>query len=135
MLLEKDIKKLFQQLLIDQQVHFIVDGTDVNIRIFDHASKLSLSAPVYHGGNYIPKSVRSSLSKKMPFSTQYEHIRTYLTVDEDNFRVFLNYLDRLDHLNNESFRMLLEEFSWIANEWRLHLDEDDKQDLVHIFVK
>ncbi len=135
MLLEKDVKRLFQQLLLDKEVHFQMDGSSVGLRIFDHASKLSLSTVIYNGGNYIPRSVRNSLSQTPPDNLGYERVKTYLTVDEVNFRIFLNYLDTLDHLNNESLRILLDDFSWIAESWRRYLDENDKQDLIHVRVK
>lgn len=132
MLVEKEIQKLYQQLLQDDVVHVNVGRSDITVRAFDHASKLSLSTPVYEGGNFIPKSVRASLSKSVPFAR--ENLKTYLSVDEPSYQVALNYLGRLENFHNDSFRELLEEFGGLADDWRLYLDEHDKNDLVHVHV-
>jgi hypothetical protein len=130
---KKEFKKLFQKLIEEDTAHFNVGGSDIYIRVIDKASKLSLSTQVYFGGNFIPKSVRSCIVKQAPFS--HGSIKTYLTVDENHFQVYLNYLGKLDSLHSDSFKMLLEEFSWLADEWRLYLDEHDKHDLVYVHVK
>lgn len=134
MLIEKDLKKVLQQLLQNDVVNIDVGGGfSITMRIFDNASKLALSTPVYHGGNFIPKSVRNCISQKAPFNS--ESIKTYLTVDENRFQIFLNYLGTLDPVQNESFKGLLEDFSWLADEWRLYLDEHDKEDLIYVRSK
>lgn len=134
MLLDSDLKRIFQRLLSHDVAHIDIGGTDVSVRVFDKASKLSLSTPVYLGGNYIPKSVRTSISRKAPFGTE-DNVKTYLTVDESNYRVFLNYLGTFDQLSHDSFKSLLEDFTFLADEWRLYLDENDRNDLIHVRVK
>lgn len=133
MIVEKELKKIFRQLLQDDIVKIDVDGFNITVRIFDQASKLSLSTPVYFGGNYIPKSVRNSLTKNVAFSRN--NIKAFPSIDEGNFQVNLNYLGRLNGLQNEAFRALLEDFSGLAGEWRTFLDEHDKNDLIHVRVK
>ena len=130
---EKDLKQLFQQLYHDETAYLTVGGSEIAIRIFDNASKLSLSTQVYFGGNFIPKSVRACVAGQSPFSQN--SIKTSLQIDEDNFQILLNYLGKVDRLPSEFFCSLLEEFSWLAYEWRLYLDEHDKQDLVYLRVK
>jgi hypothetical protein len=132
MLIEKDLKKLYQQLLQEDVVHVEIGGTDVTLRVFDNASKLALSTAVFNGGNFIPKSVRNCISQKAPFPSD---IKTYLTVDEGHYQILLNYLGTLDYLHQDSFRSLLENFSWIADEWRLYLEEHGKNDLIYVRVK
>lgn len=135
MLIKSFVAKIFQKLLIDRQVDVDVDGSDVSVRVFDNASKLSLTTTVFFGGNYIPKSVRNSLTHKPPaFLEEHPNVKTYLSINEKDFKIFLNYLGTLEHLNDESFRVLLEDFNWIAQEWRLYLDESEQQDLIHIPV-
>lgn len=134
MLVTKELKKLFQQLLQEDIAHITVAGSDITIRIFDKATQVSLSTEVYFGGNFIPKSVRSCLDKNAPFAAR-SNIKAFVTLDENAFRIYLNYLGRLDNMNDESFRLLLEDFSWLADEWRLFLDEHDKNDLIHVNVK
>ena len=132
MLVEKELRKLFRQLLQDDVVHIEVDGSDIIVRVYEGASKLFVSTPVYNGGNFIPKSVRKSLEEKTPFAR--DHIKTYFTVDENNFQISLNYIGKLDLEQNIMFKDIIEEFSWLAEEWRRYLDEHDKNDLIYVRV-
>lgn len=132
MIIESDIKKLFNELKSNEFAHLTLEGFDITVKAFN--DKLFLYTPVYFGGNYIPKSVRKSVEHKAPFAHS-SPITTYLTVDEDQFQINLNYSGEVYQLNSYNFKLLLEEFSLLAQEWRLHLDENDKNDLVHIMVK
>lgn len=134
MLLEKDLKKLFSQLIHNDVGTITLGNSDVKIRVFDKASKIALSSLVYTGSNFIPSSVRKSIRQSTPFQRQTK-IKTSLSIDEDNFQIGLNYLGSLENLNNHTFKEVLEEFGWIADEWRLYLDENDKNDLIHVRVK
>jgi hypothetical protein len=133
MAIEDNLKGLIHQLVHKDLGNIQVNGANVSVCVFEQDSKLSLSTIVYYGGNYIPKSVRKSLSSPVPFSKK--NIKTYLLVDELNFHITLNYLDSLESLDREKFKILLEEFSWQAEEWRYFFDEHDRQDLIHINVK
>ena len=133
MLLEKDLKKLFHQLISEDIAQISLGNSDITVRVLDGESKLILTTPVYFGGNFIPISVRNCLSLKSPFDQAT--IKTSLSVDDKNFSVYLNYLGSLDNLNHKGFSDLLEEFTWLADEWRLFLDERDKNDLIHVRVK
>lgn len=134
MLVQKDLMKLFQQLIHDESVHFNVDGIDILIRVFDNSSKLFLTTPVFIGGNFIPKSVRQCLSQKAPFYRE-DQIKTYLTVDEERYQVFLNCISVLEACHNGDLKNQLEEFSWLADQWRNYLEEHGKNDLIHVRVK
>lgn len=133
MLIENDLKKLFHQLSNDEIAHIVLRGTEISVRIFENSSKISLTSPVYFGGNFIPKSVRQCTEQKPPFPPGT--VKTYLTIDESAFQVHLNYTGLTQQLSNTKFRDLLEEFSWQAEEWKLFLDEHDKNDLVYVRVK
>lgn len=130
---KEELKKLFHQLVREDMAQIELGGSNIFVRILDNVSTFSLTTQVYFGGNFIPKSVRRCLSQKAPFV--HEKIKTNLSIDEANFKIFLNYLGTLDNLNGEKFKELLEDFSWLADEWRLYLDEHDKNDLVHVRVK
>ena len=133
MLLQKDLKKIFTNLVNHDVAYVRIGDSEVTIRIHDQATKLSLFASVFQGGNFIPKSVRESLVKKTPF--QQPQVKTNFRVDEANYRVFLHYLGRIELLNHEKFKELLEEFGWLADEWRTFLEDRGKQDLVHVHSK
>lgn len=132
MIMQNELKKLFHQLVREETAQIELGGSSITVRVLDQASTFSLTTPVYFGGNFIPKSVRRCVSLKAPFAP--ERLKTHLTVDENNFKIFLHYLGSLDHLNGEKFKELLEEFSWLADEWRLYLDEHDRNDLVHVRI-
>lgn len=133
MIVEKDLKKLFEELCCHDMGTISISGSPVTVRVFDQGSKLALATEVYNGGNYIPQSVRRCLLQKPPFRPAV--IKTYLNVDENNYQISLNYLGPVDQISEPKFRDILEEFSWLAEEWRLFLDEHDKNDLVHVRVK
>lgn len=132
MIVEKELRKLLHQLVKEDIAQINLGGTEITVHVFDQSTKLSLSSSVYFGGNFIPKSVRQSLSHKPIF--EKGHINTFLSVDESNYRISLNYLGALNHLNKRMFVDLLEEFSCLSDEWRLYLDEHDKNDLIHVRV-
>lgn len=134
MLLEKEYQKLIHDLLTHERGQIFLSGSDISVTVFDHSSKMSLATPVYFGSDYIPKSVRSGVSKSPPFEKN-QSIRTYLTIDEENHRIFLHYLGTIETLNSAKFTNLLDDFSYLAGEWRIYLDEHDKNDLIHVRVK
>lgn len=131
MLAHKELQKVYQNLLSQNYAQLFINGSDITLTIFDDSSKISLTTPVYFGGNYIPNSVRVAIKKHPPFE-KYQSIKTSLTINEDDFRIFLNYLDTTEALNNEKFTHLLEDFCHIAEEWRIYLEEHDKEDLIYI---
>lgn len=133
MIVQKDLKKLFHQLVREESAKISMGGYDVIIRILDKDTKLSLSTNVYFGGNFIPNSVRKCVTQKAPFGDT-SSLKTFLSVDENNFQIYLNYLGTFEALNNDRFIQLLEEFSFQAGEWRFWLDEHDKNDLIHVRV-
>lgn len=133
MIVEKELRKLLHQLVKTEIAQIALGQSIVTVHVFDHSTKIALSAKVYFGGNFIPNSVRACLSHKLPCEQQNMH--TYLSLDEENYSISLNYVGALEHLNKRMFVDLLEEFSFLADEWRLHLDENDKRDLIHVRQK
>lgn len=132
MIIEKDLKKLFQQLDHDDVAQITLGGSDILIRVFDDASKIAFATTVYYGGNFIPKSVRSGVSQKALFNQA--SIKTSLAIDEKKFVVNLHYLGHFEQMNNQNFTHILEEFTWLAHAWKAYLDEHDKNDLVRVRV-
>lgn len=130
MIEEKQLKQIFRELVDHEWVQLTLEGTPVTIKIFDNASKLMLAAPVYIGTNYIPKSVRKSISEPAPFD--HHHIRTFMHIIEEEYQIILHYLGRVEDLDQQNFHFLLEEFCKLAEEWRLFLDNLDKNDRVYV---
>lgn len=132
MIVEKEFRKLVHQLVKEEIAQIVLGNSEITVHVLDNATKISLSSTVYFGGNFIPKSVRKCITQVPSFDKKM--IKTSLAVDEENFRVSVNFLGALNHLNKRMFVDLLEEFSSLADEWRLFLDEHDKNDLVYIHV-
>jgi len=134
MILEKNLRKLFDELCKFEFAKISLDGFEVTVKVIDAASKIYLSTSVYFGGNFIPNSVRKSLSQQ----PVYDHpvsLKTYMTLNEELFQINLNYLGILTHMDTHQFISLLEDFSYIAETWRRFLEENDKNDLIHVRVK
>jgi hypothetical protein len=131
--LEEDLKKLIHQLVHRDIGSIELNGSFITVRVLEDDSLVSLSTPVYLGGNYIPKSVRGCLKEHPPF-TYHLTIKTFLSLDEEHFQINLNYLGVIEEFDRSSFKRLLEEFSRVAEEWRYYLDEHDRHDLVHVRV-
>src|SRR5688500_11269899 len=129
MLVENDLKKLFDELKLAKTTQFTVNGFSITVKILEHPSKLYLATTVYFGGNYIPKSVMNCLSQKAPFDNS--NIKTYLTIDENHFQIALNFTGDITPLTSYKFKTIIEEFSFLAQEWQQFLDEHDKNDLVY----
>lgn len=130
MIIDKELKKLFDQLTHENTAQIDIAGSNITVSMFNHGSILSLATPIYYGGNYIPKSVRDCIKEKVPFDRG--RIKTSLTVEEEKFQILLNYKGFVANLTHQKFIDLLDEFTWFAEEWRYFLDEHDKNDLVHI---
>ncbi|MBA3238790.1 MAG: hypothetical protein H0T62_10665 [Parachlamydiaceae bacterium] len=133
MILAKDINKLFNCLLGEGTVQLHIGGSDINAQLSEQNAKISVSAVVYEGDGYIPKSVRKCAAGKLPFSGEWIH--TQLEIDEDNFTIFLTYKGQTREFNQSNFKDFLEEFSWQADEWRLYLEEHDKHDLIYAHAR
>lgn len=133
MIIHKEIQKLFQDLSGRQSVSFNYDGVPLTMSILDHGSQFQLTSSVYKGGNYIPASVRQCLTVKGSFPRS--PLKTALEVDEEHFEIFLHYQGAYTSLSEIKFHNLLEDFNTLADEWRMKLDEKDRNDLIHVRVK
>ena len=132
MIVEKDFRELVHQLVKAETAQIALGNSEMTVHVLDNATKISLSSTVYSGGNFIPKSVRNCIVQTPAFDKGL--IKTSLNLDEENFRVSLNFLGGLAHLNKRMFVDLLEEFNSLADEWRHFLDQHDKNDLVYIYI-
>jgi len=132
MIVEKEFRKLVHQLVKEEIAQIVLGHSEMTVHVLDNATKISLSSTIYLGGNFIPKSVRNCATQSPSFDKGL--IKTTLSIDEENFRISLNFLGGLNHLNKRMFVDLLEEFSSLADSWRHYLDEHDKHDLVYVRI-
>ncbi len=128
-----NFQELVKDLVLGDIIQLTFDRSNINIRYVDDASKLSLKTSVYAGGNYIPAGVRHSLSHKFAFS--HSAIKTFLTINEQEFEIHLNYVGDAQSLNSHQFHEIIEDFGHIAENWRQFLDEKDRNDLVYVTSK
>lgn len=129
----EEYKALLDEIKSKEAAVISVSGVPVSVQIFDKKSKLALSASVYEGGNFIPHSVRRCIAQKkvLPFAS----IKTFLRVNEEDFNISLHYIGPAELMNGGHLKEVVEEFTVLADEWRLYLDEHDRHDLVHVRVK
>ncbi len=128
-----NLQKILQELECLDHSSLSYHGYDIYISMVKPKKQILLKTQVYYGGNYIPDSVRKSASKKPIFDQSW--IYTFTSIDEKKYGVHLNYKGNAAGLNSMKFKQVLEEFCWLADEWRLLLDEDDRNDLVYIYTQ
>ncbi len=133
MIAQKELNKLFYQLMKTLTAQIELAGSLIVIQFHQNEGKFSLHTSVYVGENYIPNSVRKCLTQTPPFATSA--IRAYLSINEVNFEIILNYVGSLENICGDNLRIILEEFGILAEAWRKHLDDHDKKDRVHVRVK
>lgn len=133
MLVVKDFKDLLKHLLAQDVVHLNISEFDISLYALEDATKILFSTQVYDGGNFIPKSVRTSANQSASFTKN--HISAFLRIDETKYQISLNYIGAVDFNNNSQLKFILDDFHWLANKWKLHLEEHGRNDLVHIKAK
>jgi len=125
-----NFQEVIKSLVAGSVIDLNFDYSNIQARFVEDTSKLSLTTSVYVGSNYIPSGVRTSLSHKFSFS--HPVIKTFLTINEQEFKIQLNYLGDAEDLNHSEFNEIVEEFGDIAENWRIFLDEKDRNDLVYV---
>lgn len=133
MLVDRDLKKILNQLTTGSPITFAFERSEISMQFLENSSKLSLSSVIYDGGNYIPSSVRRCLSTK--HLNHSPLIQTFFTIDEPQYKISINYLGPTHNLNDRYLRDLIQEFGETTEEWRLILDENDRNDLVYVHAK
>lgn len=132
MIVQQEVQKLFHNLIHQEAGIIVVDGSEILVRMMDHGERVKLTTPVYCGGNYIPSKVRLAASNKRLIKS--ELISVELVIDEEKFEIFLRYIEDTNSLDLNRLKDDLEEFAWLADEWRLLLDQEDLNDRVHVRV-
>lgn len=127
--------KNYHQKFIDELLHkevadFDVGGFTVSVYVLENGHALHLKTSVYNGHNYIPPSVREGLNSQPPFS--YGALSAKLTLSEESFQIHLNYRTELSSFESHKFFNLLDEYSWLAHQWRDFFDDQDRKDLIYV---
>ncbi len=127
------IKELIDYLKLYGRAQVPSSGSNVVVEFSRAADQLSFETLVYQGENYIPPSVRLCLSPS--FRGPASNLKSTLSIDENSYSVSLHYQENTPLLTQDILMSLLEEFSWLSEEWRRVFDDHDKRDLVHVRVK
>ncbi len=93
---------------------------------------LRIRTSVFHGGSYIPPSVRRCLGGRASMIAKDSSSEIHLWIDQEKFRVVFDYRVLKAGL---SLSLVFEEFLGVAEEWRTLLDEYGQQDLIHVPIK
>lgn len=132
MILNREIQRLVHELNGRKDVSINFEGNPLTMSLLGQDAQFALTTLVYDGGNYIPHSVRKCISSKGMYP--HSELKTDVALDEDRYQVSLRYQGNLHHLSDAKFHDLIEEFTTLADKWRLLLDEHDKNDLIHVRV-
>lgn len=129
---QMQLMTIIRELNMHRKTYVSVHGWEILVEsVPDHG--LRISTPIYKGENYIPPGVRAAILS--PVLETHSHLRTHLSLEEDLFTVHLHYQGGPEDLLQASLAPILEEFSWVAEQWWQHLDDRDKKDLVYVPVK
>ncbi|MFT4552093.1 MAG: hypothetical protein ACI9S8_000715 [Chlamydiales bacterium] len=131
MINENQIDQIVEELIKKQYVECIINGELLVLRFSEGFNKLHITASVFDGGNYIPESVRRGVKAKSLFPRC--NIQTFFTLDEKKFQVVLNFSTNMDEGFGE-FSEWINDFIWIAKEWRFLLDRYGQEDLVFVYA-
>lgn len=126
------IKDMISQLTHHRTVELAMNGFRIVSQLAPLGNTLSLRTVVYEGFNYVPPSVRQCLSGS--FLGPASPLKALLNLNEETFEITLAFSEPVPNLTEESLIGLLEEFTWLGEEWRRILDDHDKRDLVHILA-
>lgn len=119
---------IIQELSVNKKTVVFLHGWHVLLEYGPEG--LAISAPIYKGDNYIPAGVREAIQGSL-FSGR-SFLKTHFSLEEQNFTITIHSHILTPSLNQEFLSPLLEEFSWVAEQWWRHLDDRDQQDLVYI---
>ncbi|MBS0654954.1 MAG: hypothetical protein JSR46_04180 [Verrucomicrobia bacterium] len=91
--------------------------------------EFQMNTLVYQGDQFIPYAVRKAANE--PIEELQKYIQPWLTVDEAQFRITLNYKTEIP-VDQEQFCEVLYIFDDLAVKWREIFEEHDRQDLVYV---
>jgi hypothetical protein len=134
MVLESDAQRLLSELLQLNTATIRLAGEEVSLCLFDNNTKLLLTTSIFRGGDYVPPSVRQACGLPLPQMPRGS-IRTAIRIDESTATASLTYIGLISTINQQTFKPLLEEFGWLAREWRHYLDDKGRGDLIRVPVK
>jgi hypothetical protein len=127
------IKDMISRLSHHRTVELSMNGFVIMTQLAPLGNVLSLRTVVYQGYDYIPPSVRLCLNST--FMGPISPLRVQLDLNEETFEIALAFSDPMRKITEEALLALLEEYTWLAEEWRRILDDHDKRDLVHVHPK
>jgi hypothetical protein len=130
MLVQQEVQKLFHNLIHRESGIIVVGRSEILVRMIDHGEKVLFTTPVYYGSNYLPTKVRQAAANKNLIRSEF--LNYSLSIDEEKFEVILRYCEEPHALDVNRLKDDLEEFAWLADEWRLLLDQEDHNDRIHV---
>jgi len=132
MLPESEIEEIVFQLFMNLETNIVVDGEHLSMSLSKDMKRLKLSTVIFRGDNFIPLSIRRALRAETIFNISL--ISTTFSIDEATHEISLTFTQNLDESGLEDFDEWLEDYFWIAREWRFILEKYGKEDLVFAYV-
>jgi hypothetical protein len=118
----------FGKLLEQGKRSLMLCGFEVASRLFNEGEQIYLSTAVLMTRAQLAPSVLEIVRE----GHQIEGGQLDAFLREENGTIYLEYLGPMECESAVQYIHLLQEFIWIANEWRYRLDLKGKEDLVSI---
>ena len=128
---EEILQRLYKRLQVTPMTRGTVGPFDLEIQYMPTKHELFYATSVFHGGNYVPDSVRGAVRETGVFA-QAGGSDCRLFIDEVAFQVVLAYRVAWSTEDEKAFHSLTADFLAMAEEWRLLLDEYGDQDLIRV---
>ena len=108
-------------------------GFELTAKLFDDGSQVYLSTPVMIYRTDLSPAVRDAVREGA--TVEGSQLDGFLRLDESKGIVYLDYLGPMEAESGVEYIHLLQEFIWIANEWRYRLDLKGKLDLTPLPIQ
>jgi hypothetical protein len=120
----------FGKLLEEGKRTVAMCGFEVTTRLFEDGEGVYLSTPVLICRSDLLNDIRESI--RFGEKVEGSGLDTFLRIDEEFGIVYLEHLGPMAAETPVEYIHLLQEFVWVANEWRYRLDLRGRGDLVSI---
>jgi hypothetical protein len=118
----------FGKLLEQGQRTILLCGFELTSRLYDDGQQIYLTAAVMVNRAQIADSIMEAIREGQ--IVEGAGLDTFLRLDEASGTIYLDYLGPMVAETPVHYIQMLQEFIWIANEWRYRLDLKGKEDLV-----
>lgn len=125
------IGALFEKSVSSYLGSIVINNTSITCTVNDETECLVFSAPIY-SSSQLSEAIRQQAGAEVVLGQGLPKA-TASIVDEEQ-AVYLSFEEPLDQINYARFTELLDEFSWLANEWAELFDEEPFSELTFAYI-